>query len=71
LTTEGFIFQKLIYIHHNPVNKKWNLFTDFADYEYSSASFYKRGIKKYEGLVHINDALASKLPGPLLSAQGL
>jgi hypothetical protein len=69
--SEEFIFQKLSYIHHNPVSKKWNLVADFTEYKYSSASFYARGIKKYEGLVHINDALASKLPGSLLSAQGL
>jgi putative transposase len=67
--SEEFIFQKLSYIHHNPVSKKWNLVTDFTEYDHSSASFYERGIKKYENLVHINDALASKLPGFLLSAQ--
>ena len=49
-----FINQKLNYIHSNPVSKRWQLVQDFADYEYSSASFYE---KKYEGLVHINDAL--------------
>jgi REP element-mobilizing transposase RayT len=52
-----FINQKLNYIHSNPVSKRWQLVQDFADYEYSSASFYEKGIKKYEGLVHINDAL--------------
>jgi len=57
------IFQKLDYMHHNPVSKKWQLVNDFADYEYSSASFYERGIKKYEKLVHINDALNNLIPG--------
>jgi len=61
--SEEFIFQKLSYIHHNPVSKKWNPVTDFTDYAYSSASLYERGIKNYENLVHINDAFASKLPG--------
>jgi hypothetical protein len=32
-------------------------------YEHSSASFYEREIKKYEKMIHINEALASKLPG--------
>ena len=61
--SEEFIFQKLQYIHLNPVSKKWNLVSDFTDYEHSSASFYERGIKKYERIVHINEALSSKLPG--------
>jgi hypothetical protein len=61
--SEEIIFQKLDYIHHNPVSKKWNLVSDFACYEHSSACFYESGIKKYKNLLHINDALASKLPG--------
>jgi REP element-mobilizing transposase RayT len=36
-----FILQKLEYMHHNPVSKRWQLANDFADYEYSSASFYE------------------------------
>jgi REP element-mobilizing transposase RayT len=60
-----FIFQKLEYMHHNPVSKKWQLVNDFADYEYSSASFYEKGIKKYEKLMHINDALNNLIPGSL------
>ena len=58
-----FIFQKLNYIHYNPVSKKWQLVSDFADYEYSSASFYENGIKKYDKLVHINDILQKEIPG--------
>jgi hypothetical protein len=42
---------------------RWQLVNDFADYEYSSASFYEKGIKKYENLVHINDALNNLIPG--------
>jgi hypothetical protein len=52
-----FILEKIKYIHHNPVSKRWQLINDFADYEYSSASFYEKGIKKYEKLVHVNDVL--------------
>lgn len=58
-----FIFQKLDYMHRNPVSKKWDLVKDFADYEYSSASYYEKGIKKYERLVHINDVLNGLIPG--------
>jgi REP element-mobilizing transposase RayT len=69
--SEEFIFQKLDYIHHNPVSKKWNLVDDFTEYEHCSASFYERAVKKYENTVHVKGALFSKLPGSLPSAQGL
>ncbi len=62
-----FILQKLNYMHHNPVSKKWQLVNDFADYEYSSASFYEKGIKKYDKLIHINDALNNLIPGSPLT----
>jgi REP element-mobilizing transposase RayT len=61
--SEEFIFQKLAYIHHNPVSKKWNLVTDFTEYEHSSAWFYESGTKKYDHIVHVNEALASEVPG--------
>ena len=52
-----FILEKIEYIHHNPVSKRWQLVNDFTDYEYSSASFYEKGVKRYEKLVHVNDVL--------------
>jgi REP element-mobilizing transposase RayT len=55
--SKEFIYQKLNYIHHNPISGKWNLVNDFTDYIHSSASFYENGIKKYKHLVHINDLL--------------
>ena len=67
--SKEFIFQKLVYMHHNPVNKKWNLINDFTEYEYSSASFYEIGIKRYEKIVHVNDALYGQLPGSLFAQQ--
>lgn len=39
--------QKLDYIHHNPVSKKWLLVDDFTEYEYSSAVFYENGIPNH------------------------
>ena len=36
---------------------QWQLVIDFTEYEYFSASFYEKGIKKYERLVHVNDVL--------------
>ena len=62
-----FIFQKLEYMHRNPVSKRSQLVNDFADYEYSSAPFYEKGIKKYENLIHINDALNNLIPGSPLA----
>jgi REP element-mobilizing transposase RayT len=41
--SEKFLFQKINYIHHNPVSGKWNLAKDFISYEHSSASFYEIG----------------------------
>ena len=48
-----FIKQKLDYIHKNPVSKRWQLVTDYADYPHSSASFYEKGIKGYSNLLHL------------------
>ena len=40
--------QKLDYIHHNPVNGKWSLVEDYADYQHSSAGYYElNDINKY------------------------
>jgi len=61
--SEKFIYQKLSYIHLNPISKKWNLVNDFTDYEHSSASFYEKGIKNYSKIMHVGDALDGKLSG--------
>jgi REP element-mobilizing transposase RayT len=36
-------FQKLDYIHNNPLKEHWSLVTKPEDYFYSSASFYEEG----------------------------
>lgn len=38
-----FLFQKMEYIHNNPVSKDWQLVEDRAEYKYSSACFYDKG----------------------------
>jgi len=38
-----FLHEKLEYIHNNPIAKKWQLATDRAAYEFSSARFYDWG----------------------------
>jgi REP element-mobilizing transposase RayT len=55
--SKDFTFQKLNYIHYNPVRGKWQLTRDYTEYEHSSASFYERGMLKYEKLIHVNDVL--------------
>ncbi len=49
----GFIYQKLDYIHHNPVSGKWSLATEFTDYPHSSAVFYY--LEKTHPLISITD----------------
>jgi len=45
-----FLKQKLEYIHNNPVDKDWDLVAKRADYLYSSARFYDRGIQPVIGI---------------------
>ena len=40
--SKEFLYEKLEYIHSNPVNKKWHLVSDRADFGFSSACFYDR-----------------------------
>ena len=53
--SEKFLIQKLNYIHHNPVSGKWKLAPDFISYEYSSASFYEKGIVKHFEPTHFKE----------------
>lgn len=47
----GDIFwQKLKYIHYNPIQEKWKLTTQPEDYQLSSASSYMEGTPKFEFL---------------------
>ena len=52
-----FVYQKLEYMHKNPVSKKWQLVNDFTDYLHSSASFYEKGLHHYDNLFHLNEVL--------------
>lgn len=40
---EKMLFQKMDYIHHNPVRGKWNLVNDFVLYPHSSVEFNEMG----------------------------
>ena len=47
LFSEDVAFQKLDYIHANPVSGRWNLAKDFCDYKYSTARFYQLGVNDF------------------------
>ena len=50
------IEQKLLYMHQNPVKGKWNLATDFAMYQHSSAGFYySTGANMYKMITRAED----------------
>ena len=50
-----FLRQKLEYMHKNPIAKRWQLVNDFTEYLYSSASFYEKGILRYDKLLHVSE----------------
>lgn len=47
--------QKLNYIHNNPLQPKWALVNNPADYYYSSARFYDTGVNDFDFLHHYLD----------------
>lgn len=55
LYSPGVAYQKLDYIHLNPLAKKWDLASDPSDYFYSSASFYLNGVSEFSFLTHIGE----------------
>ncbi len=57
LYTPNVIYQKLNYIHNNPVQGKWMLADSPIEYKYSSARFYETGIDEFGILTHIGDRI--------------
>lgn len=55
--SEDFLWQKMEYIHKNPVAKDWKPGRDRADYPYSSAGYYDYGRKSIIGITDINEWL--------------
>lgn len=54
LWSPGVFMQKLDYIHHNPLQAKWQL-AEFPEYyKYSSAKFYESGEDEFGLLTHHN-----------------
>lgn len=48
-------FQKLDYIHNNPLGERWNLCKSPEEYSYSSARFYESGIDRFGFLKDIHE----------------
>lgn len=44
-TSNWFVYQKLDYMHNNPIVKKWALSGNALDYKHSSAKFYLTGVQ--------------------------
>lgn len=40
-------YQKLAYVHANPVGKNWQLVDDYCAYKYSTAKLYEMGINEF------------------------
>ncbi len=48
LYDEGIAYQKLDYIHANPIAEHWNLVSDPCDYKYSTAKLYEMGVSDFD-----------------------
>lgn len=53
--SDKFLFQKMEYIHLNPVKKKWALSPNPESYLYSSAAFYYNGIDAFGCVSHFRN----------------
>lgn len=45
--TDKVFEQKLNYIHHNPIQQKWQLVNSSMEYKYSSIRFYEDGVDEF------------------------
>lgn len=52
-----FFWEKIEYIHNNPVAKEWRLVDDRANYQFSTACYYDRGIKPIIPIDDVRDFL--------------
>jgi hypothetical protein len=53
--SDKFLHQKIDYIHYNPVRGKWQLVSNYTDYEHSSAAFYELNSYKHFAPLHDKD----------------
>jgi putative transposase len=52
-----FLFQKMEYIHSNPVSKDWQLVDGRAEYKYASTRYYDKGFTPIIPITDINEWL--------------
>lgn len=57
LYTPAVVYQKLTYVHNNPLQEKWSLAKTPEDYPFSSAKFYESGNDDFGFLTHIGERL--------------
>ncbi|MEO6834197.1 MAG: hypothetical protein ABI378_15895 [Chitinophagaceae bacterium] len=62
LISKQVAFQKLNYIHNNPLAEKWQLAATAADYKYSSAHYYQTGIDQFGFLHNLHDEFPGIFP---------
>jgi REP element-mobilizing transposase RayT len=55
LYTRKVAYQKLDYIHLNPLAEHWQLAADPCDYKYSTARLYERGITEFSFIKDLRD----------------
>ncbi len=55
LYTPKMMYQKLEYIHSNPIQDKWKLCRETKQYLYSSAEFYETGFDRFGFMTHIGE----------------
>ncbi len=55
LYTQDVAYQKLDYIHLNPLAEQWQLVKEPCDYKYSTAKFYEEGIKEFSFVKDLRD----------------
>ena len=53
--TDKFLWQKMEYVHNNPIKSDWFQLEDRADYDLSSASYYDLGINPIIPIDDINE----------------
>ena len=55
LYTRNVAYQKLDYMHLNPLAERWQLVTNPCDYRYSTARFYELGVKEFSFVKDLRD----------------
>ena len=55
--------QKLGYMHHNPVQGKWNLVEEYVDYQHSSARFNETWVYGVCEVTHHKEIVAEDEEG--------